>query len=144
MPQAFLAADAVLQLALNVADGLVVNPSRDRRGRRRSAARTWRRRTCSWPPSPAAATGRELHEVIRQHSQAVTAGIKAGTMTSRELIDRLKKDAVFAGIDMAKELDPIRYVGRSPEQVDEFIEQEVRPIRQRYGAVLGQQGDVNV
>ena len=82
--------------------------------------------------------------MIRQHSHAVTAGIKAGTMTSRELIDRVKKDPLFAGVDMAKELDPIRYVGRSPEQVDEFIEQDVRPIRQRYGAVLGQQGEVTV
>jgi adenylosuccinate lyase len=85
----------------------------------------------------------EAHEVIRRHSHAVTAGIKAGTMTSRVLITRLQADPMFAGIDVAKELDPMRYVGRAPEQVDEFIEQEVRPIRERYTAQLGQKGDID-
>ena len=78
--------------------------------------------------------------MIRQHSHAVTAGIKAGTMTSRELIERLQADPMFAGIDVAKELDPMRYVGRSPEQVDEFIEQEVRPVRERYRGGPGAEG----
>ena len=51
---------------------------------------------------------------------------------------------MFVGIDFGRELDPARYVGRSPEQVDEFIEQEVRLVRQRYAAHLGQMGDVTV
>ena len=139
IPQAFLAADACLKLALNLAGGLVVNRAVIRRGVDEQLPYM---ATENLMMAAVARGGdrQEAHEVIRQHSHAVTAGIKAGTMTSRELIDRLKKDAVFAGIDVAKELDPIRYVGRSPEQVDEFIEQEVRPIRQRYGAVLGQTG----
>ncbi len=71
----------------------------------------------------------EAHEVIRRHSHAVTAGIKSGTMTSRDLIARLQADPMFAGLNLAKELDPIRFVGRSPEQVDEFVMQEVEPVR---------------
>jgi adenylosuccinate lyase len=51
---------------------------------------------------------------------------------------------MFAGIDMARELDPMRYVGRAPEQVDEFVDQEVRPIRERYATALGQRGEVTV
>jgi len=85
----------------------------------------------------------EAHEVIRTHSHAVTAGIKAGTMNSRDLIARLQADPMFAGIDVAKELDPMRYVGRAPEQVDEFVEQEVKPIRERYATALGQKGDID-
>ena len=50
---------------------------------------------------------------------------------------------MFAGIDVAKELDPRRYVGRAPEQVDEFVADEVRPIRNRYAGVLGQKDDVD-
>jgi adenylosuccinate lyase len=60
--------------------------------------------------------------------------------TSKDLIGKLAADPMFASIDMAKELDPARYVGRSPEQVDEFIEQEVRPVRERYRDSLGQKG----
>ena len=142
IPQAFLAADACLKLALNLAGGLVVN--------REVIARA----VTEYLPYMATenlimacvARGgdrQEAHECIRTHSHAVTAGIKAGTMTSRELIARLQTDPMFAGIDVSKELDPMRYVGRAPEQVDEFIEQEVQPIRQRYAAALGQTGEVD-
>jgi adenylosuccinate lyase len=83
------------------------------------------------------------HEAIRQHSHAVTADIKAGTATSRELMTRLQADPMFAGIDVARELQPGRFVGRSPEQVDDFIQQEIHPIRVRYAAALGQKGEVD-
>ena len=86
----------------------------------------------------------KAHEAVRRHSHTVTAGMKAGTSTSRELSDRLKGDPMFSGIDFGRELDPARYVGRSPEQVDEFIAQEVRPVRERYKAHLGQMGEVTV
>lgn len=142
IPQAFLTADACLKLALNLASGLAVN--------REVIARA----VAEYLPYTATenlimvcvARGgdrQEAHEAIRRHSHAVTAGIKAGTMTSRELITRLQADPMFAGIDVAKELDPMRYVGRAPEQVDEFVDQEVKPIRERYAAQLGQKGEVD-
>ena len=81
---------------------------------------------------------REVHELVRLHSHAVTAGLKEGTATSRDLIERLRSEPVFRGIDVLAELNPIRYVGRSQEQVEEFIEQEVEPIRRRYAGALGQ------
>ena len=85
-----------------------------------------------------------VHECIRRHSHAVTAGLKEGTATSRDLIARLQADPAFKGIDLAAELRPIKYVGRSPEQVDEFIAQEIEPIRRRYSAQLGQKAEVMV
>ena len=65
-------------------------------------------------------------------------------MTSRDLMTRLQADPMFAGIDVAKELEPMRYVGRAPEQVDEFLAQEVAPIRARYRSLLGQGADLDV
>jgi adenylosuccinate lyase len=65
-------------------------------------------------------------------------------MTSRDLISRLQADAMFAGIDLAREMEPSRYIGRSAEQVLEFVTQEVEPIRKRYVTVLGQTGEVTV
>ncbi|HVK08441.1 MAG TPA: adenylosuccinate lyase [Gemmataceae bacterium] len=143
IPQAFLAADACLKLALNLAGGLVVNREVVARG-----VNDYLPYMATENLMMAAVAGgadrQHVHEVVRVHSHAVTAGIKAGAMTSRELIVRLSQDKAFAGIDTAKELDPTRYVGRSPEQVDEFIEQEVKPIRDRYGDALGQKGEVTV
>jgi adenylosuccinate lyase len=142
LPQAFLAADACLKLALNLANGLVVNREVIARG---VAEFLPYMATENLIMACVARGGdrQEAHETIRRHSHAVTAGIKAGKMTSRDLMTRLQSDMLFAGIDVSKELDPTRYVGRAPEQVDEFIAQEVKPIRERYAAALGQRGDID-
>ena len=143
LPQAFLAADACLRLALNLANGLTVNRGVIRRGVEEQLPYMATENLIM----AAVARGGDrqaAHEAIRQHSHAVTAGIKAGTMTSRDLLDRLRADPTFAGIDLGKALDPTRFIGRAPEQVDEFIEQEVRPVRERYAGALGQTGEVNV
>jgi adenylosuccinate lyase len=143
IPQAFLAADACLKLALNLANGLTVNRAIIRRGVEEQLPYM---ATENLIMAAVARGGdrQKAHEAVRQHSHAVTAGIKSGSMISRELVDRLKGDPMFAAIDLARELDPSRYVGRSPEQVDEFVDQEVRPVRERYASVLGQKGEVNV
>jgi adenylosuccinate lyase len=143
MPQAFLAADGALRLALNIANGLVVNTE------------VIARAVADYLPFMAtenlmmAAVARgadrqEVHERIRRHSHAVTAAIKEGTATSKELVARLQKDPAFAQIDVAHELEPSRYVGRAPQQVEEFIAQEVVPIRSRYASNLGEKTDVDV
>src|SRR3954453_23007479 len=129
LPQTFLAADACLRLALNLATGLTVN----RGVIRRAVEEQLPYMATENLIMAAVARGgdrQQAHEAIRQHSHAVTAGVKAGTTTSRGRLDRLRADPLFAGIDLAKELDPVRYVGRAPEQVDEFLDQEVRPIRE--------------
>jgi adenylosuccinate lyase len=142
IPQAFLAADACLKLALNLASGLVVN--REVIGRAVTEYLPYMATENLIMACVARGGDRqEAHEVIRTHSHAVTAGIKAGTATSRELIARLQADPMFAGIDVAKEMDPLRYVGRAPEQVDEFVAEEVRPVRERYAGALGQKGEVD-
>jgi len=143
IPQGFLAADACLKLALNLARGMVVN--------REVIARSVRdalpyMATENLIMACVARGGdrQAAHEAIRKRSHEVTAGIKAGTMTSRDLINRLQSDSMFAGIDLAKELEPSKYIGRAPEQVDEFVAQEVKSVRERYASMLGQTGDVAV
>ena len=49
-----------------------------------------------------------------------------------DLLDRLKADPAFAKVDITSELDPSRFVGRAPEQVTEFLETQVSPIRRKY------------
>jgi adenylosuccinate lyase len=85
----------------------------------------------------------ELHEVIRRHSQAVTADLKAGG-SRNDLLDRLRADPAFAKVDFDRVLDEGYFTGRAPEQVDEFIREEVEPVRERYRPLLGQTAEVTV
>ena len=61
----------------------------------------------------------ELHEAIRRHSHAATAGLREGR--PNDLAERLAADPLFASIDLAKAMDGLDLAGRAPEQVDEFL-----------------------
>jgi len=143
LPQSFLAADGALRLALNIGAGLVVNSAVIARGVA-DALPYMATENLMMAAVARGADRQEVHECIRTHSHTVTAGLKAGTATSRDLITLLANDPAFHGIDLAAELAPGRYVGRSPEQVMEFVEAEVAPIRARYAGHLGQRAEVAV
>jgi adenylosuccinate lyase len=85
----------------------------------------------------------DLHERIRRHSHAVTASLKAGGLRN-DLLDRLRADPAFARVDWDQMGQARNFVGRAPEQVDEFLAQEVTSIRCRYQSLLGQTDDVNI
>jgi adenylosuccinate lyase len=74
----------------------------------------------------------ELHERIRQHSQAAAAVVKEQG-GENDLIARLQKDSAFACVDFDAAIDPAKLTGRSATQVDEFLAEVVAPIRKRYG-----------
>jgi adenylosuccinate lyase len=86
----------------------------------------------------------ELHEHIRQHSHAVTAKIKDGSGSSRELIDRIQNDAAFSALNLSQLLQPGNFVGRAPQQVDEFLVSEVEPIRRCYRTAPSVRADISV
>ncbi len=69
----------------------------------------------------------ELHERIRVHSQAAALEVKQNG-ASNDLLDRLAGDPAFQGISVKELADPRAFVGRAPEQVDEFIREVVQPI----------------
>jgi len=85
----------------------------------------------------------DLHEKIRQHSQDASAQVKQ-LGKPNDLIDRLKADETFAKIDIDKLLDPKKFVGRSPQQVDEFIAECVAPVRRKYRKELKLAGEVRI
>jgi len=143
IPQAFLTADALLRIGLNVGRGLVVNRPVIAKGVREYLP-YMATENLIMAAVAAGADRQEVHEVIRVHSHAVTASIKEGVGTSTELFDRLKAEPVFARVDFAEATDARLFVGRSPEQVDEFVAAEVEPIRARYAGVLGQRAELKV
>ena len=72
----------------------------------------------------------EIHERIRQHSWAAVDAVKAGK--ANDLIARLKGDDVLREVDVDAVFAGGNFVGRAPQQVDEFLVEVVEPIRQRY------------
>lgn len=142
LPQAFLAVDALLLLYQNVASALVVYPQVIAR----HLAEELPFMATENVLMAAVARGgdrQDLHERIRRHSQAAAAVVKQQG-GANDLLARLAGDAAFGGVDFAAALDARQFVGRAPEQVDEFLAQVVEPIRQRFAGQLSGDAEVKV
>ena len=141
LPEAFLATDAILSLYANVAAGLVVNEA------------VIRKHVLEEIPFQAtepilmagvAAGGsrQELHEVIRKASRLAMEAVKNGE--PNPLLDLLARDGSFEGIDLSKVIAETNFVGRAPEQVDEFLEEQVEPVLARYRDRIGQTEEIRL
>ena len=82
-----------------------------------------------FPGVKAGGDRQELHEAIRVHSMAAGAVVK-GEGKPNDLMERIAKDSMFAAVHDKLDtlIDPKLFVGRAPEQVDEFIQEEIQPI----------------
>lgn len=132
LPEAFLAVDAILVLAADIARGLEVREPVVRRNVRRELPFMATER-CLMLGVQAGGDRQALHEVIRRHSMDVARAV-AEDGAENDLIGRLAADPAFQGVkvaDVARDLDPLHFVGRSPEQVDEFLHDVVSPILSR-------------
>ena len=87
----------------------------------------------------------ELHEVIRTHAQAAAARVKHDG-AENDLLERLAADPVIGmtRAEIDEILDLRLFVGRAPQQVDEFLREEVGPILHRHRDRLGVPSDVRV
>ena len=142
IPEAFLAADGVLRIVLNVARGLVVYEGSIAA---RVAAELPFMATENILMAAVKAGGdrQELHERIRGHALAAGERVKVHGQAN-DLVERIKADEGFAKVDLAAALDPSTFVGRAPQQVDEFIAARVEPVRRRYADRLGTDAELEV
>ena len=85
----------------------------------------------------------QLHERIRQHSQNAAAVVKQDGQRN-DLLDRLRGDDAFRQVDFDTILDASQFVGRAPQQVDDFLAEVVQPIFKKYPPTDGLEGDVTV
>lgn len=142
LPQAFLGIDAVLNVYQNVAEGLVVYPQVI--ARNLSAELPFMVTENILMDAVAAGGDRqELHELIRQHSQAAAAVVKQEG-GDNDLIARLKADPAFASADFAAHLNGATLTGRSAEQVDEFLLEVIAPIRTKYKTEISRGDELRV
>jgi len=134
LPEPFLALDGVLDLLINVSSGLVVY---DKTVAANLAAELpfMASENIMMAAVQQGGDRQELHEIIREHSQAAAAQVKREGKPN-DLLERLKAEPAFAGVDLEAVLDPSSFVGRAPQQVDAFIADVVEPIRNRYAEGL--------
>jgi len=130
IPQAFLAVDAILALYQNVASGLVVYPHVIARSLREELP-FMAAEEILMAAVAAGGDRQDLHERLRVHSQAAGAVVKQQGRPN-DLLDRIAADPAFAGIELDRLIDPLQFVGRAPQQVDEFLSEVLQPIREKY------------
>jgi adenylosuccinate lyase len=142
IPQAFLAIDALLLLYQNISSGLVVYPHVI--GRHLAEELPF---MATENILMAAVSGggdrQDLHERIRRHSQAAAREVKEHGRPN-DLITRLKSDTAFVGIDWGIALDASKFIGRAPQQVEEFLIEDITPIRTRYAERLAGEAELKV
>ncbi len=127
IPESFLATDAILILMSNVSGGLHVHPARIRQ--RVDAELPFMATEKLIVRAVEAGGDRQaVHEVIRRHSMSAARAMKEGA-PANDLLQRLAGDEGFglSDADIASATDPSQFVGRAPEQVDEFLEEVVDP-----------------
>jgi adenylosuccinate lyase len=138
LPESFLAVDAILDIGINVSNGLVVYP------------KVIAKNLMSELPFMATENiimacvknggdRQELHEAIRVHSMAAARVVKEEG-GANDLLHRIVKDELFglSDSDIEALMEPSQYVGRSPEQVDWFNQTIVKPILDEFdGDIAG-------
>ena len=144
IPEAFLAIDGILDLYLNVVDGLVVYDKVITK-RLMSELPFMATENIMMDAVKAGGDRQELHEKIRQLSMEAGKNVKQNGLDNN-LLELIANDESF-GLsleDLQKTMNPANYVGRSKEQVEEFLAGEIAPILEENKDVLGLTAEINV
>ena len=144
VPEAFLAADAILELYLNISDGLVVYPKVIEK-RLLAELPFMATENILMDAVKAGGDRQELHEKIRQYSMQAAQRVKADGLDNN-LLELIAADPAF-GTDLAslqQLLRPENYVGRAPQQTEEFLADCVRPLLAEHAEELGRTAEIYV
>ncbi len=130
--EAFLACDGMLDIMLNVTDGLVVYPKMIR-ARLMNELPFMASENIMMDAVKKGGNRQELHERIRVHSIAAGKNVKEEG-GKNDLIERILADPAFglSAEEVEKSLTPEHYVGRAPQQVEEFIAEYIRPLLEEF------------
>jgi adenylosuccinate lyase len=143
LAESFLATDAILQLYLNVAGGIVVHAAVLERNLREELPFLASERLLM-AAVRAGADRQDAHERLRVLARSASEAIHRGEPNPLRRL--FGEDPVFAPVAAGLDelLDPARFVGRAPEQVDEFLAEEVEPVLARYADLPAIEGVVRV
>ena len=144
IPEAFLAADAILRLVVNVASGLHVNEA-VARARLKKELPFMATEEILMLGVKAGGDRQALHERIRVHSLAAKELVLAGGERN-DLIDRIRADDAFAAVrgELDDMLVPERFTGLASRQTQRFLAQHVDPALAPYVDGLGEEVDIRI
>ena len=144
VPEGFLAVDGILDLCLNVVDGLVVYPKVIEK-RLRSELPFMATENIMMDAVKAGGDRQELHEKIRELSMVAARNVKAEGKENN-LLELIAADPAFnmSLEDLEKTMDPAKYTGRASVQVDAFLKNVVNPVLEANEEVLGMTAEINV
>ena len=144
IPEGFLAIDGILDLCLNVVDGLVVYPKVIEK-HMMAELPFMATENIMMDAVKAGGDRQELHERIRQHSMAAGRVVKEEGKDN-DLLERIAADPAF-GMTMDQLqaiMKPENFVGRAPEQTEEFVSEYVKPVLDENKDILGMKAEINV
>uniref|UniRef100_I5AUL7 Adenylosuccinate lyase n=1 Tax=Eubacterium cellulosolvens (strain ATCC 43171 / JCM 9499 / 6) TaxID=633697 RepID=I5AUL7_EUBC6 len=142
--EGFLATDGVLDLMLNVVDGLVVYPKVIEK-HLMAELPFMATENIMMDAVKAGGDRQELHERIRELSMEAGKTVKVEGKEN-DLLERIAADPTFhlSLEDLKKSMDPKKYVGRAPYQVDKYLSEVVKPILDAHRDELGMHAEINV
>lgn len=142
--EAFLAVDSILNIYINVADGLVVYPKMIEQRVMRELP-FMATENIMMEAVKKGADRQEMHERIRQHSLAAAEHVKVFGREN-DLVSRIAADPAFGLTEeeIRRVLDPALFIGRCPQQVERFLQRDVAPVIQRYQDRLVKDVELNV
>ena len=144
VPEGFLAIDGILDLCLNVVDGLVVYPKVIEK-RLRSELPFMATENIMMDAVKAGGDRQELHERIRELSMEAGKNVKVGGKENN-LLELIAADPAFNMTleDLQKTMDPSKYTGRAEVQVNAFLKNVVQPVLDDNKEILGMTAEINV
>ncbi len=144
IPEGFLAIDGILDLCLNVVDGLVVYPKVIEK-RLMSELPFMATENIMMDAVKAGGDRQELHERIRELSMEAGKNVKEKGLDNN-LLELIAADPAFNLTleELQKTMDPARYTGRAKEQVEAFLANVVRPVLDQHKDELGIKAEINV
>ena len=144
VPEGFLAVDGILDLYLNVVDGLVVYPKVIEK-HLMAELPFMATENIMMDAVKAGGDRQELHERIRELSMEAGKNVKEKGLDNN-LLELIAADPAFnLSLDELKmTMDPSRYVGRSSKQVEEFLEEVIKPLLEENAGELGLTAEINV
>lgn len=144
VPEGFLAIDGILDLCLNVVDGLVVYPKVIEK-RLMSELPFMATENIMMDAVKAGGDRQELHERIRELSMEAGRNVKEKGLDNN-LLELIAADSAFnlSLEELQKTMDPAKYVGRAPVQVEAYLNNVVNPMLEANKEILGVTAEINV
>lgn len=144
VPEGFLAVDGILDLCLNVVDGLVVYPKVIEK-HLMAELPFMATENIMMDAVKAGGDRQELHEKIRELSMEAGKNVKVNGKENN-LLELIAAEPAFNLTleDLKKTMEPSRYTGRAKEQVDAFLDHVIRPVLEKNKEMLGMKAEINV